>query len=420
MIEYFFVCEINILRRVFDFFRGSHLQLSRIFQQPSLPIEQPIRVRFFWLRWRSCIRWRRLSTRFRLNPKVIGFFGVCLKRFKRWLIEFQCIKLSWSICFKVFHFSFQVWQLFILIFPFSRWRQQLKQRLMRCNRCKLLRCFLSMCPKVRQLFRGLTRRVILLRRPIGRRHRRLGRIWLFPWCWRQFITCSLKLCWFQRMNLHRCRLWPKCLRLHRWRVRRLHSLLLFSWSIRLHFQLWPRLCSSALRQRSIIISWLLERWWFWSLMCCRHSKQLLSLSRLFEHLELIWIWIRFQMHIQQLKCCKFRRGWLILCWLHLWSLSKRSKWHQVVTCCSIWLQPRPWLLSKISSLSSRMGFLVLRLRKLTQPKVLQSISFYLWQFSILSHLIKQIHYKNGLIKYNINLEWFFIFFLISFFCFYLS
>ena len=395
MIEWFcLVMKINIqlMRRVFRFSRGFHLQLSRIFQQPSLLIRQPIRVRFFWLRWRSYIRWRRLSIKFRLSPKVISFFRVFLMRFMRWLIKFRCIKLSWLICFKVFRFRLQVWQLFILIFPFSRWRQKLKQRWKRCNRCRLLRCFLSMCLKVRQLFQELIRRVILLRQLIKRMRRRLGRIWVFPWCWRQFITCSLILCWFQRRILHRCRLWPKCLRLHRWRGGHHHSLLLFSWSIQLRFRLWPRLCSSVLRQRSIIISWLLRRWLFWSLMCCRHSKQLLNLSRLFEHLKLIWIWIHFLKHIQQLRCCRFRRGWLILCWLHLWNLSRHWGLHQVVTCCSILLQLQPWLLSKISSLSSQMGFLELHLRKLTQPIMWQSISFYLWELSTYSYLIKVIHF----------------------------
>lgn len=124
----------------------------------------------------------------------------------------------------------------------------------------------------------------------------------------------------------------------------------------------------------------------------QHLMQHLSLSKHCWHLWLQLFWIRFLIHIQQLRCCKFHRGWLILCWLHLWNLLRHWGWHQVGICCSILLQLQPWLLSKISSLSSRMGFLELHLRKLTQPIMLQSISFYLWELSTYSYLIKVIHF----------------------------
>jgi len=173
----------------------------------------------------------------KLNPKVIGFFGVFLRQFRQWLIGFQCIRLSWSTCFQVFRFKLQVWQWFIRFCPFSRWRQQLKQRLIQHSRCMLLRYFISMCLIIEQLFPKLIHRVILLRQPIERRHRRLGQTWLFLQCWMLFRACSLRLCWFQRSFLIHCRLWPKCLKLHRLSGGRLHNLFLSSWSIQLQIQL---------------------------------------------------------------------------------------------------------------------------------------------------------------------------------------
>jgi len=168
--------KINNLERFCCFFRCFHLLLDRISSQPSLLIQRLIGFRVFLNRWHSCIRCRMWHRGLWISPKVDCFFGVFLKRFEQWQIEFRYIGSIHRVCLTFFRFKRLIWQKWHRVFLFGRWRQRRLQHQRWQSRCTLLGYFLSRSRVIGQLFRGLIHRVIFLWRRVGRGRIKLGHI----------------------------------------------------------------------------------------------------------------------------------------------------------------------------------------------------------------------------------------------------